>query len=97
VLKSIALSLAAACVATGACAQARPSALAMSCRATAQLVAARGTVVLGTGGWTYDRVVRDGSFCLRDETIRPVWTPTAESSQCFVGYRCVSGDLEVER
>jgi hypothetical protein len=71
-----------------AAAQPRPSTTAMSCNQAAGLVASRGAIVLGTGGYTYDRFVRDHRFCLRSETTEPVWVPAADTPQCMVGYRC---------
>jgi hypothetical protein len=74
---------------TSALAQPRPSTPAMSCQQAAGLVASRGAIVLGTGGYTYDRFVSDTRFCLRTETTEPVWVPARDTPQCFVGYRCV--------
>ncbi|HEY7384919.1 MAG TPA: hypothetical protein VH743_14725 [Beijerinckiaceae bacterium] len=73
---------------TSALAQPRPSTLAMSCGQAASLVAAAGGIVLGTGGFTYDRFVAHRGFCLRSEHDEPAWVPTADTPQCFVGYRC---------
>jgi hypothetical protein len=65
----------------------------MSCRQAAGLVASRGAIVLGTGAYTYDRYVSDQRFCLRSEVTIPEWVPTADTPQCFVGYRCKEADL----
>ena len=48
-------------------------------------------IVLGTGGYTYDRFVRDRSFCQFDEFADPAWVPARDTPQCFVGYRCKNG------
>ena len=69
-------------------AQARPQSPARSCAANRQSVLANGAVVLGTGGYTYDRFVRDRSFCQFDEIADPAWVPARDTPQCFVGYRC---------
>jgi hypothetical protein len=90
--KPILLALTFSAVATSAIAQPRPSTLAMSCGQAAGLVASRGAIVLGTGGYTYDRFVSDARFCLRSERTEPVWVPAADTSQCFVGYRCKEKD-----
>jgi hypothetical protein len=74
-------------------AQPRLSTVALSCGQAAALVASRGAIVLGTGGYTYDRLVSDGRFCLRNETTEPVWAPAADTPQCFVGYRCKDRSL----
>ena len=69
-------------------AQARPQSPARSCAANRQSVLANGAVVLGTGGYTYDRFVRDRSFYQFDEIADPAWVPARDTPQCFVGYRC---------
>ncbi len=52
------------------------------------LVAAQGAVVLGTGPMTYERFVRDQTFCDRSETTEPAYAVAADTPQCFVAYRC---------
>lgn len=69
-------------------AQGRPDATRLSCRQAAGLVQARGAVVLGTGGHTYDRFVADRRFCEVTEATRPAFVATADHPQCFVGYTC---------
>ena len=71
-------------------AQGRPQSPARSCEANRQSVIANGAIVLGTGGYTYDRFVRDRSFCQFDETVFPAWVPARDTPQCFVSYRCKS-------
>jgi len=61
------LALGAALISTGVVAQARPSTPHMLCAQAAGIVASRGGVVLGTGGFTYDRFVTDRRF-LRDHS-----------------------------
>ena len=75
-------------VATAAVAQARPSTPSLPCARAAGLVQTQGAIVLGTGGYTYDRFVSGGSFCLVGERPEPAWVPSADNPQCFVGYRC---------
>jgi hypothetical protein len=72
----------------GAVAQPRLSTTAMSCNQAASLVSSRGAIVLGTGGYTYERFVSDHRFCLRTETTEPAWVGSGDTPQCFVGYRC---------
>src|SRR3954447_1039724 len=55
------LALAAGLLSTGTLAQPRPSTTDMRCAQAAGIVAARGAIVLGTGGFTYDRFVSDAS------------------------------------
>lgn len=80
---------------TTAVAQSRPSTDTMRCAQAAGLVASRGAIVLGTGGYTYDRFVSDGRFCLRSETTVPVWAPAADTPQCLVGYRCKERNIDM--
>jgi len=69
-------------------AQSRPNSLSLSCAAVARLVQQQGTVLLGTGTVSYDRYVSSGSSCGPAERPDPAWVPSADSQQCFVGYRC---------
>lgn len=68
--------------------QARPSTLAMSCGQAREVVTRQGAVVLGTGGYTYDRFVRDASFCQQTETGRRAFVPTRDTGACLIGYTC---------
>ncbi len=81
----------------GALAQTRPDSLRMSCEAARRLVSERGAVVLGSGPDIYDRYVSTQGFCQRDEYTDPVWLPSADSRQCFIGYRCKRYSDDVER
>lgn len=94
-MKAIALMLALTATATTAAAQGRLSTQSLPCAQASALVARSGAVVLGTGQFTYERFVRDSSFCEVAETIEPVYAPTADAAQCPVGYRCRSGDIEI--
>ena len=87
-MKTVLAGIALLATVTSAVAQPRPSTLAMSCGQAASLVASAGGIVLGTGGFTYDRFVAHRGFCLRSEYDEPAWAPTADTPQCFVGYRC---------
>jgi hypothetical protein len=87
-MKRLVLVVVTAALATGAMAQPRLSTTDMSCNQAAGLVASRGAIVLGTGGYTYDRFVSDGRFCLRTEATDPAWVAAGDTPQCFVGYRC---------
>jgi len=84
----LALAALALPLAAGALAQGRPQSTAMTCRQAAGLVFSRGAVVLGTGGHTYDRYVRDRSFCEITEATKPGFAPTRDDPKCFAGYRC---------
>ncbi|HEV2557005.1 MAG TPA: hypothetical protein VGU45_00095 [Microvirga sp.] len=78
-------------LATEAFAQARLQTPRLGCANVQQIVASQGAVVLGTGGFTYDRFVRHRGFCQRDEYTEPAYVPAADTPQCFAGYRCISG------
>lgn len=80
---------------SGALAQPRPSTPDAPCLASQRLVATRGAVVLGTGPNTYDRFVRDRTFCLANEYTETAYAPAADTPQCFIGYRCVAGPREL--
>ncbi len=69
-------------------AQTRPSSTAMTCQQTIRLIQARGALVLGTGGPTYDRFVRDRSFCEPTEIAKRAFRPTRDNPNCLIGYTC---------
>lgn len=71
-----------------AAAQIRASTVDRPCAASRQDVARNGAIVLGTGGYTYDRFVADRRFCERDEFTEPAFVPSRDSQSCFIGYRC---------
>ena len=58
-----AFSLLLAISGVSAVAQSRPQSTRMTCAQAAGMVFQRGAIVIGTGGYTYDRFVRDRSFC----------------------------------
>jgi len=91
-IRRIALGLLLSLTVTAADSQPRPSTPARSCSANRQSVTANGAIVLGTGGYTYDRFVRDRSFCEFDEATEPAWVPSRDTQSCFIGYRCKSRD-----
>ena len=76
-----------AMAATSAQAQ-RASTVDMTCRQAQGTVAQAGGIVLGTGGPTYDRFVRDRGFCEVTEITTRALVPTRDTPNCFVGYRC---------
>jgi len=75
-------------VAAPAVAQTRPSSTAMTCQQTVRLIQTSGALVLGTGGQTYDRFVRDRSFCEVTEIARRAFRPTRDNPNCLIGYTC---------
>ena len=88
--KRFILTLAMTLCAQLAAAQPRPSTVDQPCETSQRLVARHGAIVLGTGGFTYDRFVRDRSFCQRDEVTEPAWVPSRDRPSCLVGSRCRS-------
>lgn len=83
----IILALACGLAAAPALAQ-RASTVDMTCRQAQGTVNRAGGIVLGTGGPTYDRFVRDRGFCEVTEIASRAFAPTRDTPQCFVGYRC---------
>jgi hypothetical protein len=79
-------------MADAAMAQGRPSTVRMTCAQARGLVAAHGAIVLGTGGYTYDRFVAHRGFCLITESTRAAWAPTIDTPHCPVGYTCVEAE-----
>jgi hypothetical protein len=75
---------------TAAMAQGRPSTTRMTCGAAARLVAMRGAVVLGTGGQTYDRIVRNEGLCPTGLYGHPAFAPTLDNPQCNIGFYCAA-------
>jgi hypothetical protein len=74
-----------------ALAQSRPLTSRMSCSQARGIVAAQGAVVLNTSPLAYDRYVVSAGSCGLGERTEPAWVPTADNSQCSIGYRCVIG------
>ena len=87
-MKPVIPAIALALIAGAAAAQSRPSTVDMTCGASRLAVAQRGAVVLGTGGYTYDRFVRDPGFCQVGEFVEPAWVQSRDARSCFIGYRC---------
>jgi hypothetical protein len=93
-MKKAAFVLAVSLLASTAQAQQRPMTPNLACAQAQQLVLRNGAIVLGTGTYTYDRYVRDYSFCQRDEVLEGAWVPARDTPQCPVGYRCRSGPFD---
>lgn len=66
----------------------RPSTLDMTCPEARAVVSRSRGIVLGTGGSTYDRFVRDRGACEVTEITIPAYAPTRDMADCFIGYRC---------
>jgi malic enzyme len=88
-MKLLATSIILVGTGSAALAQSHPLTLRMACSQAINLVAARGAIVLNTSATTYDRYVTSSRYCVRGETTEPTWVPTADTPQCFIGYRCV--------
>jgi hypothetical protein len=78
-------------------AQRRPDTTTMTCAAARGLVQSLGAVVMGTGGQTYDRLVRHRGFCTPSEITEVVFAPTKDNPACYVGDRCVERLNDVDR
>ena len=77
-----------ASMAEPAVAQSRPDTTRMTCAAARALVVRYGGIVLGTGPSLFDRYVNTRAYCTSTELTEPAFVPTADNSQCFVGYTC---------
>lgn len=86
-MKRIVFAFAFLVCASGVQAQQRPSTPNLACGQAQQIVLSRGAVVLSTGPHTYDRYVRDRSFCERNETTELAFVPSRDTPQCPM-YRC---------
>lgn len=60
----------------------------LTCGQARAVVQRQGAAVLGTGGPTFDRFVRDRSFCEATEIGKRAFVPTREGPGCFVGFTC---------
>ncbi len=67
---------------------AHPFAPKLSCGRLKSIVQQNGAEVISTGQFTYDRFVRDQSFCMRDEMTDPAWIVSSDQAECYVGYTC---------
>ncbi|MFG1463290.1 hypothetical protein V5F77_10330 [Xanthobacter sp. DSM 24535] len=86
-MNRIILSLMLLCAGISAAA-ARPASYTMACASVAGLVNSRGAVLLSTSPTTFDRYVRDITFCMPGEALRPQWVRSRDNPQCFIGYTC---------
>ena len=93
-MKRFALTLLLALAAPAALAQSGPTTLAMTCDQARSTVRNHGAVVLHTGPATYDRFVRDSSFCPHPLTAQSVFAPTADTPQCPIGGVCRDTRIE---
>ncbi|HEV2603113.1 MAG TPA: hypothetical protein VGU24_05585 [Microvirga sp.] len=91
-MKPVLLAALLALATTGASAQPRPSTQTLTCSQAAGLVASRGAIVMNTSRTAYDRFVAARGFCAFGEVLEPVWAPTRDVAQCFIGYRCNQND-----
>ena len=69
-------------------AEARPSTLNYTCSQAKALVRDHGTILMSTGGHTYDRFVYNRSFCPNGDYIKRATAPTRDRRSCSLGYVC---------
>ena len=69
-------------------AAARQASTALTCAAASALVRQQGALLFDTSATTFDRYVRDASFCVLGTRPKPAWIPTRDTPQCMVGYSC---------
>ncbi len=87
-MKTTLLALTLSLTASAALAQPRPYTPRMSCNSASQMVTTNGAVIADTGPNTFDRFVRDRSFCTPSEETIPAFVPSADNRQCFIGWTC---------
>ena len=90
-MRHIAIAFVFLSTASSALAQVGPLTTARTCAEDRAIINAQGAAVLSTSAMTYARYVKDGAYCLVDQFPAPAWVPSADNSQCFVGYRCKDG------
>ncbi len=60
----------------------------LPCSRASALVAEAGSIVMNTTPTTYDRFVRNSSFCAVSETGIPAIVRSADNPHCQIGFRC---------
>ncbi len=60
----------------------------MVCAEAMALVKRQGAILLDTGNQTFQRFVRDRSFCELTEIADLRFVPTRDNPECPIGYRC---------
>jgi hypothetical protein len=88
------LALALTTASTGVWAQSTVTTQTMTCAQAKGAVATQGAVVLRTGPTTYDRYVRDNSFCAQQEIIELRWVGTSDATRCPIGGVCRPIDFD---
>lgn len=94
IMKRVFAFLIAATASTGAIAQSGPTTQTMTCAQARGLVASRGAVVLRTAPGSFDRYVRDSTFCIAQTRAEPTWVRTADVAQCPIGGTCVPAEID---
>ena len=69
-------------------AEARKSTLSYTCHQAQNLVHSRGTILMSTGGHSYERFVSNRSFCPFGDYVKRAYAPTRDRRSCQVGYTC---------
>ena len=75
-------------LATASGAQAHQASTKLTCAAAAALVRQQGEVLFDTSPTTFDRYVRDGSFCPLGRRLAAAFIPTRDNPLCMAGYTC---------
>ena len=82
------LLLAVSFVALASGAMAHEVSVRLTCAGAAAMVNQQGAVLFDTSPTTFDRYVRDATFCPMDMVARPASIPTRDNPSCPVGYTC---------
>ncbi len=86
------LTAMAAIIPLEALAQHRANTNGMTCGEARTIVRRSGAVVLSTGTYTYERFVKNRSYCELNQTVKRVYVSTRDDNRCNVGYKCVYFD-----
>ena len=76
---------------SSAIAQNRPDSRLYTCDEARSIIRDAGAIVMTTGRFTYERVVRNRSYCEFDEDTLTVFAPTKDRRKCPIGGKCVTG------
>lgn len=87
-MRPLILSLPILAVANLSSAQSMPNSRTMSCAAATSLVRQQGEIVISTAPDIYERYISRPGYCFSEQVATPAWIPTADQSQCLVGYYC---------
>ena len=87
-MKRLTCALTAILCSSATLAQTRLLTSTLPCSRASALVAEAGAIVMNTTSTTYDRFVRNSSFCAAGEAGITAIVHSADNPQCVIGFRC---------